>query len=128
MKVQELTRDQLTELKQRYLCENGNPSWGDMAEPDEVVSDETIFAEFEGIDFTEDDFFGKSTYTIKISSSLFEAINTILYGMKDSFVKNDPEIFNDNGYQSDGNMGMPLIFLSQEEYIALMESNWKIDW
>ena len=126
MNVHELQRDQLIELKQRYLCEHGNPSWGEMADSDELVADQVIFDEYEGVDFTEDDFSCSAMQTIRINSRLLDAVNTILYEMKGNFVKSDDNI-NQGGFQSDGNMYMPLILLSQEEYAALQDNYWKIE-
>ena len=57
MTVHELTREQLIELKQHMLCEQGTPSYGELADADELISDEAVFAEFDVTDFTEDDFF-----------------------------------------------------------------------
>ena len=45
MTVHELTREQLIELKQHMLCEQGSPSYGELADADELVSDEAAFAE-----------------------------------------------------------------------------------
>ena len=126
MNVHELQRDQLIELKQRYLCEHGNPSWGEMADSDELVADQVIFDEYEGVDFTEDDFSCSAMQIIRINSRLLDAVNTILYEMKGNFVKSDDNI-NQGGFQSDGNMYMPLILLSQEEYAALQDNSWKIE-
>lgn len=62
MSVQELSRDQLTCLKQAYLTEmldaqGESPSWGELAEADDIISDESVFDEYDGVDFTPDDFF-----------------------------------------------------------------------
>lgn len=63
MTVKQLNRDMLVELKERYLMEkldekeNRTPSWGELADADEAVSDETIYKEYEGYDFGVDDFF-----------------------------------------------------------------------
>lgn len=57
MTIHELTRDQLIELKQHMLCRKGSPSYGELADADELISDEAVFAEFDATDFTEDDFF-----------------------------------------------------------------------
>ena len=71
MLVQELSREQLIELKQRYLtqlAEEGNyaavlvvdydePSYNDLANADEIVPDDVIFVAYEDTDFTSDDFF-----------------------------------------------------------------------
>lgn len=54
MTVCELNRDQLIELKAQMLH---NPSWGELADADELVSDDAVYSEFDGIAFTEDDFF-----------------------------------------------------------------------
>lgn len=64
MKVQELNKVQLEELKQRYYTEkNENVSYGELADIDNLVSDKEIFEEYEGIEFTEDDFFSSENLT-----------------------------------------------------------------
>ena len=66
MKVTELSRDELIELKQRYLMEKRDeahedePSYGELASVDELISDDEVFAEFDYIDFEKDDFFCNS--------------------------------------------------------------------
>lgn len=57
MTVYDLTREQLIDLKQSMLCAQGSPSWGELAEADELVPDDAVYSEFDGIEFTEDDFF-----------------------------------------------------------------------
>lgn len=57
MNVHELARDQLIELKQHMLCEQGSPSYGELADADELVSDEAVFTAFKDTDFVDDDFF-----------------------------------------------------------------------
>ncbi|MBO5628353.1 MAG: hypothetical protein J5965_04655 [Aeriscardovia sp.] len=63
MSVSEFTRDQLIELKQSYLCrhldecEDRSPSYGELADADELVSDDTIYENYGGYDFSSDDFF-----------------------------------------------------------------------
>ena len=69
MTVQELSREQLTELKEHYLVELDNCgeleevagidtiSYGVLADIDEIVPDEVVFNHYDGIDFVEDDFF-----------------------------------------------------------------------
>ena len=68
--VLDCTRPQLIELKQQYLCQladageyaevmhcdHDEPSWGELAAADEIVSDLTIFNHFDGYTFTDDDF------------------------------------------------------------------------
>ena len=57
MSVRELNRDQLVQLKQNYLCEiQHSVSWGELACADSLISDETIFAEYAGYFFVEEDF------------------------------------------------------------------------
>jgi len=71
MDVLELSREQLTELKQNYLEQLANegsyaevldvdydePSYWDLANADEIVPDDVIFRNYEGICFENDDFF-----------------------------------------------------------------------
>jgi hypothetical protein len=58
MTVHELTREQIASLKQEYLCRTQDSvSYGELADADEIVPDSTIFSEYEGTEFTEDDFF-----------------------------------------------------------------------
>lgn len=55
--VFELTREELTEVKTRYYCEtNDNVSWGEIANIDEIVTDEEIFEEYSEYFFVDDDF------------------------------------------------------------------------
>lgn len=61
MTTHDLSRDQLIELKQAFICDendaNGEPTyWSDMADADDLVSDATIHDEYAGYDFTDDDF------------------------------------------------------------------------
>lgn len=72
MNVHELNREQLTELKQRYLTfladegtfaevvgvDYDEPSMEDLARADEIVPDDVVFRQWEGTDFVEDDFTG----------------------------------------------------------------------
>ena len=71
MDVRELSREQLVELKGNYLTQLANegiyasvlnvdydaPSYWDLANADEIVPDDVVFTEYEGIDFVPDDFF-----------------------------------------------------------------------
>lgn len=59
MNVRELNREQLLQLKQRYLCETQDEcvSYGELAAADELVTDEQVFKMFDGYDFVEEDFF-----------------------------------------------------------------------
>lgn len=56
--VYDLTREELIELKERYYCdESYNVSYGELANIDEIVSDEEIFTEYDEYVFCDDDFF-----------------------------------------------------------------------
>ena len=58
MSIKELTREQLIELKQKYYTErNENVSYGELADIDNLVSDNEIFEEYGDITFVEEDFF-----------------------------------------------------------------------
>ena len=60
MKVTELTREQLAELKRNYLIETRDGvSWGELADADELVPDALVFEVYAGTDFVPDDFFAK---------------------------------------------------------------------
>lgn len=58
MKVSELNREQLAQLKVFYFTNeiDPNPSYMELSEIDNIVSDETVTEYFEGVKFTEDDF------------------------------------------------------------------------
>lgn len=62
MTVQELTRDQLSELKAAYIIELANegerpaPSWAEMAFADLIITDEEIFDRYAGTCFVDEDF------------------------------------------------------------------------
>lgn len=62
MKVTELNREQLNELKQSLATlikdEQGQDvSYEELANATETISDKEVFEYYEGIEFTEDDFF-----------------------------------------------------------------------
>ena len=70
MFVEELNRDQLIELKQRYmfiLADEGTfsevidrdydePSYQDLADADQIVPDDVVFREWDGVNFVDEDF------------------------------------------------------------------------
>ena len=56
MKVTELSRDQLKELKIAYMSRNEEVSMGEMLEADELIPDEVVFLFYENYDFSPDDF------------------------------------------------------------------------
>lgn len=57
MDVRELSRNQLIQLKQHYLCETSEMwGWKDLAEADSLISDAEIFRAYARTDFSPDDF------------------------------------------------------------------------
>ena len=61
MIVTDLNREQLTELKQAYLTDlfdrDGlSPSYGELADADQLIPDAEIFEAYEGFIFVPDDF------------------------------------------------------------------------
>lgn len=59
--VQDLTRDELDELKQNYVCEVNEGAgtltyWSDSAEAAATIPDEVLFEYYAGTNFSEDDF------------------------------------------------------------------------
>ena len=56
MKVTELSRDQLKELKIAYMDREGNLSMSEVLEADELIPDEVVFLYYANYDFTPDDF------------------------------------------------------------------------
>lgn len=57
--IDELTRDEIIELKQHYYNEKHpeGVSYGEFLAVDDLVSDEEIRTAYDGITFTEEDFF-----------------------------------------------------------------------
>ena len=57
MSVYELSKNQLIELKQNYLCEvQKNVSYGELCDADNIISDEEIFQTYSYTDFSSEDF------------------------------------------------------------------------
>ena len=57
MSVYELSKNQLIELKQNYLCEvQKNVSYGELCDADNIISDEEIFQAYSCTDFSLDVF------------------------------------------------------------------------
>lgn len=61
MTINELTPEQLTQVKQRYYTEKQaekgeGVSWGELAQINELVTDAEIIAEYSGVNFVPDDF------------------------------------------------------------------------
>ena len=72
MSVEELPREALQELKQRYYAEKYDKdlSYGELADIDDIVSDEEVFDEYGGTSFTEDDFFCLANSRKPVKSSM----------------------------------------------------------
>ena len=74
MTVRELSREELIELKENYMIklsdENryaerfgvdwNTPSYGELYKADDLVSDDEVFDEYGGVDFTSEDFYCNS--------------------------------------------------------------------
>lgn len=56
MTVRDLSREQLDELKANHIARQGDVSYGELAEAPYVISDETIYREYDGFVFVADDF------------------------------------------------------------------------
>ncbi len=79
MKVSELGRTQLIELKERYyMSKNENVSYGELADIDNIITDKEIFEQYEGIEFVEDDFFSKFEEKIDKEKCLRTVINVLM--------------------------------------------------
>lgn len=71
MNVREISREQMHELKEAYLTKLADegtfaevlgvdydePSYEDFSNADDIVPDDVMFREYDGIDFVSDDFF-----------------------------------------------------------------------
>ena len=63
MKLQDLNREQIIQLKQNLYCErNENASYGELAEIDNLVSDEELKEEYGDTYFVDEDFFQEVNY------------------------------------------------------------------
>ena len=62
MTIKELNKEQLTQVKQNYYTEilmeqeDREPSWGELVEVDDLVTDEEVFTAYDGTEFVEEDF------------------------------------------------------------------------
>ncbi len=72
MSVEELPREAIQELKQRYYAEKYDKdlSYGELADIDNIVSDEEVFDEYGDTNFTEDDFFCLTQSRKTVESSI----------------------------------------------------------
>lgn len=76
MKVEELNREQLKELKINYLSLNkNNISYGEIANIESIIPDAEILEYYNGVNFTEADFFNNGeAELIEEQENNFEAI------------------------------------------------------
>ena len=56
MRVKDLSKDQLKELKIAYMDRKGDLSMSEILEADELIPDEVVFLYYANYDFTPDDF------------------------------------------------------------------------
>ena len=70
MSIKDLNREQLVYMKQEFLLlladqgqfaevlgvDYDEPSWGDLINADEIVPDDVVYREWEGVEFVNDDF------------------------------------------------------------------------
>ena len=62
MKVTDLNREQLIELKGQYVCDHDpEAGWGAFAYADELVTDDEIFKAYAGMLFEAEDFSAPAT-------------------------------------------------------------------
>ena len=58
MKLKDLSKEQIIQLKQKLYCErNENVSYGELADINNLVSNEEIEKEYNDISFVEEDFY-----------------------------------------------------------------------
>lgn len=57
MTLEQLTPEEKLELKQNYLTRDHDVSYGELADADELVTDQELEAEYGSTEFTKDDFF-----------------------------------------------------------------------
>lgn len=89
MKVQELNQEQYKELCQQYITdfwsdfEDGteSPSFYDLACADELVSQDVIYKHYDGVNFTEDDFFSGKKQQNKWEKLFEDFLDTIEFGL-----------------------------------------------
>lgn len=79
MTVYDLTRDQMVELKQKMLCDrDGHASWSDLADADTKIPDSDVFKEYEGTEFSQDDFSHKSKVMFEVDVRVsYDAVITV---------------------------------------------------
>lgn len=68
----DLSHDQIVELKQRMLTDmldkdGESPSYGDLADADELISDEEVRKEFDGTAFSPEDFSCECSKSMKVT-------------------------------------------------------------
>ncbi len=81
MRIGDLNRQQLIELKERYYTEkNKSVSYGEFSNIENLVTDEEIFNEYGDVEFSNDDFFCSMGKEEKDENTVYIVIQT---GMND---------------------------------------------
>ena len=58
MSVYDLSKEQLAELKQAIMCQSSmEPTWSELCNPDDFVSDEEAYNAFSSFTFSKEDFY-----------------------------------------------------------------------
>lgn len=85
MTVYDLNRDQLIELKQHMITEENDrrgegTSYGELADADNIISDQEVFAEYGGTVFSPDDFFSSAGIEgdVRLNQAIKGAIDYII--------------------------------------------------
>lgn len=112
MKVEELNREQLKELKINYLSLNkNNISYGEIANIDAIIPDAEILEYYNGVNFTEADFFNNGeAELIEEQENNFEAI---LAGSKE--IEIEGSILTITSYNNGDKIELDLNYLTENK-------------
>lgn len=112
MKVEELNREQLKELKINYLSLNkNNISYGEIANIESIIPDAEIFEYYNGVNFTEADFFNNGeAELIEEQENNFEAI---LAGSKE--IEIEGSILTITSYNNGDKIQLDLNYLTENK-------------
>lgn len=112
MKVEELNREQLKELKINYLSLNkNNISYEEIANIESIIPDAEIFEYYNGVNFTEADFFNNGeAELIEEQENNFEAI---LAGSKE--IEIEGSILTITSYNNGDKIQLDLNYLTENK-------------
>lgn len=127
MTFEELNEDQRLELKQRILEERDDlhpdgPSWGELADAGEIISDEEAREWAEGMEFSEDDFACSATpaFRVRVTWPVHKTFQVpaaskeeALERMKRSVEAGDVSCW-DSGWEADDGENEPRITLEDD--------------